>query len=317
MKISVVIPNYNGEDLLRKNLPKVIEALGFFHNKIGLDGEIIIVDDASTDSSVESIKYLVSGIKDDKNIFKIIQNEKNLGFSSSVNKGVKEASGEILVLLNTDIVPQKDFLEPLLQHFKDESVFAVGSMDKSTEGSKTILRGRGIGKWEKGFLVHARGEVDKTNTLWVSGGSGAFRKIIWEKLGGFDNLYSPFYWEDIDLSYRALKLGYKLIFEPRSIVVHEHEIGAIKSFYSSSEIKRISYKNQLIFIWKNITDIDFIFSHLFYLLVRLLKSIAREREFLFAFLNSLILIPKIIKSSFKQKKYFIKKDKEVLKEFIE
>ena len=83
---------------------------------------------------------------------KVLLSEKNLGFSPTVNKGVKAASGEIIILLNTDIYPEKGFLKPLLAHFKDEKVFAVGCLDKSIEGEKTVLRGRGLGTVEKRIL---------------------------------------------------------------------------------------------------------------------------------------------------------------------
>lgn len=98
MKISIVIPNYNGKEILGKNLPKILAATK--------DAEIIVVDDASTDDSLLEIKNQSAGRR--KKI-RIIQNEKNLGFTSSVNKGVREASGELVVLLNTDVVPQEDF----------------------------------------------------------------------------------------------------------------------------------------------------------------------------------------------------------------
>lgn len=313
MKISIVIPNYNGENLLRENLPKVVEAAGKYRNG---EIEIIVVDDGSTDNSVASIKYYVLSIKDKKIKFKILENEKNLGFSSAVNRGAGEASGEMLVLLNTDVSPQRDFLEPLIPHFNDEKVFAVGCMDKSVENDKTILRGRGIGKWEKGFLIHKRGEVTKTNTLWVSGGSGAFRKSIWEKLGGFNKLYNPFYWEDIDLSYRALKSGYEIFFEPKSVVVHRHERGAIKKKYSSLQIKTIAYRNQFIFVWENATDLDLQFLHIFWLPYYFLKMfLDRDWAFFLGFFQSLIRLPKVIQTSFKAQKFFIKSDKEVIKEF--
>ncbi len=204
MTVSIVIPNYNGAHLLEKNLPMVIEAVHNYEEKKHFDTEIIIVDDASVDDSIQEIKNQILRLRGQE--LKIIMNEKNLGFSSTVNKGVRHAKGDILVLLNTDVRPEKDFLLPLVSHFeKDDNVFAVGCMDKSIEGEKVALRGRGVGRWEKGFLMHARGEVNKNNTLWVSGGSGAFRKSIWEKLGGFNDLYNPFYWEDIDLSYRGVK----------------------------------------------------------------------------------------------------------------
>ena len=200
MSISIIIPNYNGEKLLNKNLPSVINALKNYQG----EKEIIIVDDGSEDES----KNVVRNFINNKTVeIRLLENEVNLGFSSTVNKGVKNAKGEIVILLNTDVAPQADFIEPLLSHFSDQKVFAVGCLDKSIENGKVIERGRGLGEWKRGFLVHRRGEVNKKNTLWVSGGSGAFRKTIWETLGGLNELYNPFYWEDIDLSYRALKSG--------------------------------------------------------------------------------------------------------------
>ena len=218
-------------------------------------------------------------------------------------------------MLNTDVSPQEDFLKPLIEHFNDESVFAVGCMDKSIENGKTVLRGRGLGKWEKGFLVHKRGEVDKNNTLWVSGGSGSFRKSIWDKLGGFNELYSPFYWEDIDLSYRARKSGYKILFEPKSMVIHEHAKGAVKKYYSDFKIKTIAYRNQFIFVWENATDYSLQFLHFFWLPYHFVKALLRtDWAFFIGFLKAFALLPKIIKSSLNYQKTFVKKDKEVIEE---
>lgn len=309
MDISIVIPNFNGESILRENLPRVFESV---ENYSGGKWEIIVVDDSSTDNSLKILGKLKENLKN----IKIIKNEKNLGFSSTVNKGVKEASGEVILLLNTDVIPQKGFLASLLNHFVDTSVFAVGCMDKSKEGEKVILRGRGVGKWKRGFLVHARGEVNKTDTLWASAGSAAFRKDIWEKLGGLDTVYNPFYWEDIDISYRSQKSGYKILFDPESVVIHEHEKGSIKSKYSSNKIKMISYRNQFIFVWKNITDLDLIISHILWLPYFFTNALLnRDWAFFVGFFRAFILLPKIIKSSIKAKKYFLKTDKEILESY--
>jgi len=298
MKISVVIPNYNGEEILKKNLPKVLDAVG--------DVEVIVVDDASVDESLKVLKSFESKIK-------IIVNKKNLGFSLAVNKGVKATSGDIVILLNTDVVPENDFLAPLLSHFEDDKVFAVGCMDKSIEGDKIVLRGRGVGRWNRGFLMHSRGEVDKTDTLWVNGGSGAFRKSVWEKLGGFNELYSPFYWEDIDLSYRALKSVYKIVFESKSVVVHEHEKGSIKSTYSDFDVKAIAYRNQFIFVWKNITDLLMKLDHLIWLPYHVIAAVLRlDLAFCLGLFKAFILLPKIIKSSNIEKKLFVLKDSQLL-----
>lgn len=316
MTISVIIPNYNGQDLLRKNLPKVFEAIDVYK-----DGkkEVIVTDDFSSDSSINVLRELKARMESayPDIIFKLLENDKNLGFSSNINRGVGNAKGDILILLNTDVIPQKNFLEPLLRHFSDPDIFAVGCMDESKEDGKTILRGRGVGSWKRGFFVHSRGDIDKKNTLWVNGGSGAFRRSIWEKLGGFNKLYNPFYWEDIDLSYNALRSGYKLIFEPKSVVTHEHEKGVIKLRYSSFYIKTIAYRNQFIFVWKNITDFDLKISHIVWLPYHFLKALTNKDWAFFAgFLKAFVLLPRIIVSGSKNQKLFVKKDKEIIKTFL-
>lgn len=300
MSISIIIPNYNGAELLKKNLPKVLAATG--------NAEVIVVDDASIDASLDILRTFD---------VKVVVNEKNMGFSSTANRGVKEARGDIVVLLNTDVAPEKNFLEPLMQHFKDPNVFAVGCMDKSVDGEKIVLRGRGIGSWQRGFFVHGRGEVDRTNTLWVSGGSGAFRKSLWEKLGCFDELYNPYYWEDIDLSYRALKAGYTILFESKSIVTHEHNKGAIKQLYSLFRVKTIAYRNQFIFVWKNATDPDMRLLHILWLPIHCARAILRgDLPFFLGLLQAFLRSPKIIQSSLSVQKLFKLNDKEVVAEFV-
>lgn len=310
MNISVIIPNFNGGKLLQNNLPKVLESFqGYDKGKI----EIIVVDDDSTDNSIKVLEEIKESIAS----LVVLKNKKNLGFSSTVNIGVKESEGEIILLLNTDVVPEKGFLNSLLEHFEDKDIFAVGCMDKSVEGGKITLRGRGVGKWQRGFLMHSRGDINKAGTLWVSAGSAAFRKSIWEKLEGLDPLYNPFYWEDIDMSYRALKSGYKILFEPRSVVEHEHEKGSIKSKYTQTEIKTISYRNQFIFVWKNLTDWNLKVSHVFWLPYFFAKALSnRDWPFFLGFFRAFILLPKIIESSIKVKRQFLRTDNEIVKDYV-
>lgn len=317
MRISIIIPNYNGENLLKKNLGSVMDAL-IFYSKKDKGSEVIIVDDSSEDGSVLYLQNEFKNYKDKyPNIFlKLIVNNRNLGFSSTVNKGVKEAIGEIIILLNSDVRPNENFLEFLTAHFKDPEVFAVGCLEKSIEpNDEIILRGRGIGAWKRGFLIHKRGEVNRANTLWVNGGSGAFKKGLWEKLGGFDEIYNPFYWEDIDLSYRALKTGYKVIFEPKSVVIHEHSKGAIKKKFKESEIKEVAYRNQFLFVWKN-ADFKFQILHLIWLPYHFSKALlGRDISFFIGFLSAFKKLKKIIEFNFNNKKDFVKRDEEVVKEF--
>lgn len=315
MNLSIIIPNYNGESLLRKNLPRVYEAVrNYKKGKV----EIIIPNDPCTDDSEKVIADFISGIKDKNIEGKTVANydKSKSGFSRNVNRGVKLATGDIIILFNSDVVPKENFLNFLLPHFGDITVFAVGLLDESRENDKKVMRGRGIGEWKEGFLIHSRGEVDRNNTLWAAGGSSAFRKEIWDNLGGLEELYDPFYWEDIDLSYKALKAGYKIIFERRSIVVHEHETGAINTNFSKSKIKRTAYRNQFIFVWLNITDPEYVLSHLSWLPYHFINAIkGHDWDFLWGFLMALKMVLKILDKRKTAVKLFKKSDKEVLSQY--
>ncbi len=302
MKISVVIPNWNGSELLKKHLPKVISL-------VGRESEILVVDDGSTDNSREIIGQFKS--------VRLIEKENHEGFASTVNIGVQNALGEVIILLNTDVEPEQNFLHPLIANFKDPLVFAVGCMDKSMEEGTIVMRGRGEAAWKKGFFVHWKGDTNKKNTAWVSGGSGAFRKNIWDKLHGMDELYNPFYWEDIDLSYRALKAGYRLIFEPKSVVEHFHEEGKIKTNFSSFRIKQIAYRNQFIFIWKNLSDGKILLQHCFWTPIRLVQAVLRgDMAFIIGYINAVFLLPSILHSRMESLSMWKRSDRELAPSLI-
>lgn len=314
--VSIVIPNYNGEELLRTNLPNVIAVLQDFAAKHHQSVELVIVDDGSKDQS----KSILSSYEKKKNdglvTFTILYNEHNAGFSTTVNRGVEAATGDIVYLLNSDVCPEFSFLDPILPHFDDDTVFAVGSMDKSVEKDGVVLRGRGVGFWKRGFVLHTKGDNDKEDTFWVSGGSGAFRRRVWEKIGGLTELMNPFYWEDIDLSYRAQKDGYRLIFEPKSTVVHEHEKGAIKKSATSQKVQMTSYRNQFYFVWLNISDTSLLLSHVLWLPVHLIRAcIRRDKAFLLGFLKALFHLPDILQRREKVQKLRKRSDRDVLRQF--
>lgn len=250
MTTSAIIPNWRGRELLAKNLPSVI--------KCGFD-EVIVVDDASLDDSNE---FLVKNFPS----VQIIKHEKNEGFVKSVNDGVAAADGDIVFLLNLDVTPQGNIIGPVLKHFeKDDAVFGISLHEKGYGWARPTLAG--------GFIAHLPGREteDYHETFWVSGGSGAFRKSLWDKLGGMDTLFSPFYWEDVDLSYRALRRGLKLIWEPEAVVLHKHETTINSEHFNPKKLSWIKDRNQLLFTWKHLTTWELISIHFPGLLKRLTK----------------------------------------------
>lgn len=300
-KVSVIIPNYNGRSLLEKNIPSVLDNCP--------DCEIIIVDDASTD---DSLKYLetVKGIK-------LIRQEKNRGFAATVNNGVRHAGGELVLLLNSDVSPTPGFLKPLTDAFiNNNKLFAVACADTSHDNSKKIIKGRGGGAVSKGFFLHFALPPESGQTLWVSGGSGMFDRKKYLTLGGFDTVFAPFYWEDIDLSFRARKAGFTCLFEPKSKVDHYHELGAIKKSRIESYIKAISYKNQFLFFWKNISDPFYCIAHLLYLPYHIAVALIRaDWPFFVGFAKATLQIPTLILNYRQEISEAEINDREILKNF--
>lgn len=266
--VSVVIPTFNTKDLLGKHLPRVVAAFKNPRNKIK---EVIVVDDASVDGSARFVKEKFPEVR-------VIVHKKNRGFAASVNLGVRCAMGDLVVLLNSDVSPGEQFLERVLPHFHKPKVFAVSLHEKGYGWAK--------GGFRDGFIIHQPGHEgsEAANTFWVSGGSGVFRRKLWLELGGLDEkIFAPFYWEDVDLGYRALKAGYRLLWEPDSLVEHIHESTISK--FSKKYRQRIQERNQLLFVWKNLSSPRLLRKHVLGLLKRTLVHPGYLRIVLMAMLK--------------------------------
>ncbi|MDD5166582.1 MAG: glycosyltransferase, partial [Candidatus Omnitrophica bacterium] len=302
LNISVVIPNYNGIGLLKKCLASIYAADGFGDGNY----EVLVVDDAS-------VYDVADCIKDEFPKVHVIRNRRNQGFGRSCNKGVSRAEGELIVLLNNDIIVSKDFLEPLKAHFKDEDVFAVAPKLYYWD-RKTFNYGMQMGRFKDGYL-NLWNEAETGNgdrvaetapTVFAVGGAMVFRKNDFLWLGGFDDIYRPNCWEDIDISYRAQKRGLKVLYEPKSLVFHKG--GATVNYVRHKEIK-----NELLFMWKNITDDRMLISHLAHLPGFLYRGKHSSRvTFLRGYLWAVDhLIPALI-NRFRERAYLEVSDKRIL-----
>lgn len=290
MNVSIVIPIYNGKALLEKNLPLVLESAR-------ADDEVILVDDASTDGTsgylvslfalrsiecptgVDTEMVCYSGVAKGITI-KLLESKQNRRFGATCNMGVVAAKNPIIVLLNTDVAPTKDFLVHLVDHFEDSQVFGVGCKEIATmQGNQE--NGRSGGRFERGFFIHFREEdQNKTDTYWVAGGSGAFSREKWLLLHGFDPDFYPAYWEDIDLSVRAVKKGWTIRFEPRSIVYHNHE-ATNSAVFGSTAMQTMAFKNQFLFTWKHASAGELL-QHFFWLPYHLIVTNSKTDGKLFS-----------------------------------
>ena len=253
---SVVIPNWNGRELLERYLPSVVDAL-----KGHPANEVIVVDNGSSDGSVEFVRKRFPGVT-------VIALSENLGFGGGSNVGFHAARNDIVVLLNNDMRVAPDFLAPLLEGFSDPEVFAVSCQIFFSDPDKTREEtGLTQGWWQDGNLrVRHRIEPDIHELFpcfYGGGGSCAFDREKFLELGGFDPLLHPFYLEDTDLGYLAWKRGWKVLYQPRSVVYHEHR-GTIGKRFRERQIQAVIKKNYVLFSWKNIHEWRRLLPHFFY-----------------------------------------------------
>ncbi len=247
-EVEVIIPSYNGKKLLEQHLPELFLAESGFSTTIVVDG--------GNDDTVEFLQHHYPKIR-------LIINSTNLGFVKSVNLAVSSSTAKYVVLLNNDVSPKENFLKYSLSYFSDPKVFAVSFNEKDSSWPFVDFH---FGK------LQYRRALDKSQsfyTAWASGGSAIFKKAIWDHLGGFDPIYSPGYWEDIDLGWRAWKSGYKIIWAPEPKVLHQHE-STFKNL-NANFVATLKEVNEFVFNWKNFTQLSYRLNFLCYSILRFAK----------------------------------------------
>ena len=292
--VSIIIPNYNGEQMLVNNLVSVVQAAESYPG----ESELIVVDDASQDNSVQMITMNFPEIK-------VVEHDVNKGFAEAVHSGIESSNNPIMVLLNSDVRPDRNFLAPLIRWFSQDDTFSVSPLILDQSGKPLRV------SWNLGKIV--RGEIRKRDwdledarnlvrrgwvlkSLYASCGSVAIRKEMFFKLHGFHSIYKPFYYEDIDLGTRAWKRGWQTIFEPESIVVHDH-YGTIKRFFSATRIKVTKRRNRFFYLWLHLSTNKLIFSHFPWILFRLLSRLLRlDIIYVIALFKALSNLKTVIKS---------------------
>jgi len=268
--VSVVIPNWNGARFLLANVPAISAAV----KTPGIESEIIVVDNGSTDSSVAFLQTHFPSVR-------IIQFEENKGFAVACNEGVAQAEYDKVLLLNNDAEVAPDFLAPLLEHFQDDgSLFAV-SCRLLFSDTRRLNFGRTSAKFEYGVLTldYLDDIFDSPcATLVASGAASLIDRQKFFELGGFDT--DLFYYEDVDLSYRAWKRGWKILYEPASIVYHENQ-GTSSKVYTREQIDATIARSRFLFMWKNITDVWLLSSHLLKIPVVLVGALFLGKRFIY------------------------------------
>lgn len=262
--ISVVLPNYNGKQLLSKNLPSLFDAL----DAAECDYEVIVVDDGSSDDSTIFLTEHYPQIR-------LIVNEVNRGFSATCNRGISCAGKQLVCVSNTDVTFTRDYFIQSAKYFSDDNVFAVkGVIANYRDNTEQLINEEHTSKlyYKRGFLrfdqrvepVHELS--NRINGQFVLLGCCfiAERKKLLE-LGGYNEIFSPYYWEDSDLPLRAMRKGYRLVYAPECRVYHQVS-STIATTQSHLKRRLVSIRNKIMFTWFHLEQ-GYRASHYFWLLL--------------------------------------------------
>jgi GT2 family glycosyltransferase len=280
--ISVVIPNFNGRELLGQNLPHLFYAL--FTSGV-TDYEIIVADDASRDGSVD---YLLKTFPE----VLVISHPVNSGFAGNCNSGIFVSSKELVFLLNTDVELTEGFFIPLMKYFDRQDTFGVMSRiigldtDKIQDGAKFPDCSFG----HIGSTLNYRSETQTTlYTLFLSGANALMDREKLLELGGFDELFNPYYAEDVDLGLRAWKLGYKCYYDDTAVC--RHPVSATIKKEKPDKVLRVSKRNKMFLHYIHLGLIERIAYVLMLTLKTALRKIMRHEVYVQAYKDFVRMIP--------------------------
>lgn len=271
LNISIIIPNYNGRKILEACLPSVIRAAG----KAG--AEVVVADDRSTDDCVSWLRENHPGVR-------VLDYQVNAGFVINCNRAINDVECDIFILLNNDVEVEEEFLAPLIGPFSEsEDLFAV-SPSMLCQGRDMKDEAVNYFEFEHG-LIRIRfpcfdgsppPSQSGSSIGYACGGAAAIDRRKFLELGGFAEIFEPVYFEDADLGYRAWKRGWRIVYEPESVVYHRHR-ATMGRLWSDWKTRRYATERHFWFTWHNLSDRAMIARHLLWLF-RFPLSFIRHRD---------------------------------------
>ena len=246
--VSIVIPTYNGRAHLEECLHS-LHALNYPSDR----REIIVVDNGSTDGSVEYVKASYQGVT-------VVRNEKNMGFAGPCNQGAECSQSEYLAFLNNDTRVDSEWLNELTRlvdspDIDAEKVVCAAGKIVSWDGrildyDGGIMNFHGHGHHVGMGQPASAGSSHEQPTLFACAASMLIRRDVFFEVGGFDADYFA-YFEDVDLGWRLWLLGFQVLYCPTAVVYHR---GQGTSALSQADRKRLLERNGLFTIFKNYSD---------------------------------------------------------------
>jgi len=242
--ISIAIANLNGKQHLRECFTSLLR-LNYPKDKL----EVIVVDNGSTDGSVELIR-------DNYSFVKLITNTHNEGFAKPSNDGARAARGEYVAFLNNDMRVDANWLRELVASLKNNDAECAGSVILNWDGRQIDFVGGSVNFYGLGYQENFKKPLNQMKTelecdrqiLFACGGAMLVNKKIFLDVGGFDEDYFAYY-EDVDLGWRLHVLGCKIVLSVKSRVCHKHN--STSKMIARERVQYLFERNKLYTIYKN------------------------------------------------------------------
>ena len=255
----LMVLNYNG----RRHLDDCFSTLLVAAARSRHDCRVVCVDNLSTEPDVAYLRARFPEVE----VIVAAEND----FLFSLNPIVARRTEDVVVILNNDMRFDADFVDPLIAHFSDPTLFAAAAQLTNWEGDtrqNAARRGWVHNAW---FYKGWRGDGQQAAaSIEAPGGASAYHRQRFAELGGFDPLFRPGYYEDFDLSYRAWLRGWSTVFEPRSIIHHKEGM-TMDGVFGRGRITRVHFRNHVLFTVKNIGGWQFLCAFLALLPLRAMR----------------------------------------------
>lgn len=250
-KVSVVVLNWNGEEMLRRFLPSVVAC------SEGEGIEVCVADNASTDASREMVRKEFP-------LVRLIGLEENYGFAEGYNRALQQVEAEYVVLLNSDVEVTPHWLEPLLAYMDAHPEVAACQPKLLSRRNKGYFEYAGAsgGYLDRYGYPFCRGRIFDTvekdtgqydtivPVFWASGAALFIRLEDYRAAGGLDGRFFA-HMEEIDLCWRLRSRGRRLVCVPQSVVYH---VGAATLKKDSPRKTYLNFRNNLLMLYKNLPE---------------------------------------------------------------
>jgi GT2 family glycosyltransferase len=245
--ISVIVPTLDGLPLLQQYLPPILNDLMRNSPK----SEILIADDGSADGSAAYVAGLGEMVR-------FCRNPAARGFAANCNQAARQARHELLLFLNNDVLVTPGLMSKLTRHFTAPDVFGVSPSSLVARNGASYNEMPTRGFWHAGLIRAGQYRQPPTppsdgvqDTFYVCGGFSMIRRTMFETLGGFDEMFDPFYWEDVDLSLRARRRRWRVLHDAGAVVHHRHQ-ATIMRRYPRDYVERVAWRNLFLLSWKHL-----------------------------------------------------------------